>query len=276
MFNTKKINDESVKPVKIKSVDTSNIKGYDIIPEMYSNIYICAKKKSGKTSTLFKIIKECCDKNTHVIVFCSTYEKDGTWIAIKEWLEKHHIPSSFFNGIVNEEGDDQLEMLFHYLKNEKTLEQTSNETEQKKKEEDMKPKILNFTEDEEGLRVSVRKPKKISCKYFIVFDDISMELKNKYLIALLKENRHHKAKIIVSSQYIHDLKPEQIRQMDNILLFPAHSDDKLEYFHRLADLGIDFPLFCNMYKQATSEPYNFLYIDSKGKYRKNFDEEFII
>ena len=74
MITLKQINKHRVKPIPIPSdLDKRPIKGYDICPEIYSNIFLTAKKKSGKTSALFKIMKECCDKKTIIVVFCSTF-----------------------------------------------------------------------------------------------------------------------------------------------------------------------------------------------------------
>ena len=55
MIRTQKINNEIVNPVKIDAVtseDKKPIRGVDLLPEIYSNTFVLAKKKSGK-STLF-------------------------------------------------------------------------------------------------------------------------------------------------------------------------------------------------------------------------------
>jgi hypothetical protein len=62
MMNRKKIilkqtNNQIVKAIPIPNVDTRPIKGFDLIQELYANIFLCARKKSGKTSVIFKLIK---------------------------------------------------------------------------------------------------------------------------------------------------------------------------------------------------------------------------
>ena len=65
-------------------------KGYDICEEV--NIFLCARKKSGKTSALFKIMKECVVNKTIIIVFCSTASyKDKNWIQIRKYFEKKNM-----------------------------------------------------------------------------------------------------------------------------------------------------------------------------------------
>jgi len=65
--------------------------------------------------------------------------------------------------------------------------------------------------------------------------------------------------------------------MDAWIIFRGHSKDKLEQIHQNTDTNLPFGLFETLYNDATEEPYNFLYIDTnKGKYRKNFDMEYIL
>lgn len=53
-----------------------------------------------------------------------------------------------------------------------------------------------------------KKSKYLAPEYMIIFDDLSSELKSRSLLSLLKFNRHFKAKLIISSQWLHDLLPE--------------------------------------------------------------------
>jgi len=75
-MNLKRINNKKVKAIPIPDEDKRPIKGFDICEEVYANIFLCARKKSGKTSAVFKIMKECSTKHTIIIIFCSTVHKD--------------------------------------------------------------------------------------------------------------------------------------------------------------------------------------------------------
>src|ERR1700710_365580 len=88
MFSLQQINDKIVRAIPIPDEDKRPIKGYDICEEVYANIFLCARKKSGKTSALFKIMKECASKKTILIIFCSTCYKDKNWIEIRKYFEK--------------------------------------------------------------------------------------------------------------------------------------------------------------------------------------------
>ena len=49
VVNKRKINNETVKPIQVPIVDPDKIKGYDLFPELYSNIFLLAKKKKKVT-----------------------------------------------------------------------------------------------------------------------------------------------------------------------------------------------------------------------------------
>jgi len=271
LFQLKKINDEEVTAIKVPKYSKKNVLGFDLFPELYSNIFICAKKKSGKTSVIFKILKECASKDTKIIAFCTTHKKDANWIAIKEYLDKKDIPNMFF-GSMEEEGVHILDQIV------KKLEQNSNDEEKKKEEvPPEEPKIINFSEDKKYIRIKIKKPKPkvIAPEYIFIFDDFSTELRDKVLAHLVKTNRHPKSKVIISSQYPNDLRPDCRKQMDVWIVFKGHSKDKLEAIHQNTDTNIPYDIFESLYQDATAQPYNFLYIDTNNdKYRKNFNLQY--
>lgn len=107
-----------------------------------------------------------------------------------------------------------------------------------------------------------------------IFDDMNHELKNKDVAGLVKMHRHIKSKVILSSQWVNDLKPESRRQMDYWILFGGHSREKLEELFPMLDSQYDFETFYAVYQYATSKPYNFLFIDAnKDTFKKNFTTE---
>ena len=118
MISLNQINNQHVKAIPIpSSLDKRPIKGYDICEEIYANIFLCAKKKSGKTSALFKIMKECAIKKTIIIVFCSTVYKDENWIEIRKYFEKKGNDLRVYTSIY-EDGQDQLANLIEELSKE--------------------------------------------------------------------------------------------------------------------------------------------------------------
>ena len=116
-----------------------------------------------------------------------------------------------------------------------------------------------------------------SPEYIIILDDISHELKMPSVSSLLKKNRHYKLKVIISSQYIKDLKPEALKQMDYFLMFKGLTEDKIQKIHDDGDLAVDLDTLQKVYADATKEQFGFLYVDTRNDlYRKNFDKMYII
>lgn len=270
-FTLKKINDSIVRPIPISHLAPENIKGYDLFPEMYGNIFLCARKKSGKTCAIFKIIKECSNKDTKVIIFSSTVNKDHNMKAICEWLDKKAMVYETYTSI-----DQHLKSILDELENKIDVDQKK-EDEEIEASSLLKPQIVSFTETDTEIKLKIkkRKPKKMAPEVIFVFDDISTDLKSPDISKLVKQNRHYKSKVIISSQYPLDLQPQSRRQIDTWLLFAAIDHVKLETIFKDADLNVDFNLFEQMYHEATKEKYHFFYIDVRdSSFRKDFNLEF--
>lgn len=258
-----KINNVSIKPIPqilMGAGDTRLAKGYQLFPEPYNNIFIVARKKSGKTTVIFDIVRRCASKKTNVVVFASTVHKDKSYVAIKEYCNQKDIP---FVGYTSITEDNVLANIMDSLKD-------PDEDEEAPKK---KPAI-----DMYGLRFDETKEKRdkyIVPEYIFIFDDLSNEMRNKYVSKLLKTNRHYKCKVILSSQYVHDILPDSAKQIDNWLLFGGLHEEKLKLIYQYADLSIEFNNFEDIYENATEAKYNFLYIDtSNDELRKNFNSRY--
>ena len=321
----KKINNEVIKPMKISGgSDTRPVLGESLFAEVYANIFLCARKKSGKTCAIQTILKQCSGRNTTILAFVSTVNKDSNWIAIKKWAAKHKIAFEGFPSI-KEHKIDFLDRFLHRLEDEAEEDQigSGSDSEEERgtgnrvyKGAGAKPMNLfgdsrgngdydsegsdeDSAEDEEeamfgGGRVEptiqekrlfdkrnktslVKRDKYQAPEYIIVMDDLSHELKLPSVVSLLKKNRHYKLKIIVSSQYLNDLKPESIRQLDYVLLFKGQTEDKIEKIRKECDLSIDQETLIKVYNDATKADYGFLYVDVRNDaYRKCFDHLYTI
>lgn len=114
----KKINDVNVRPVRLLTEpDTRPFKGRKLFTDPYSNVFLCAKKKSGKTSVISRIIKESVGKDTTIIVFCSTVEKDQNWIAITDYCDRKGINLKTYTSL-KEEKEDLLNLFINKLEKE--------------------------------------------------------------------------------------------------------------------------------------------------------------
>jgi len=263
MFRTKTINNEKVHDIKReKAIDTRPIRGSNLFPELYCNIYYCARKKVGKTLAIFMTLKRCAGPKTRIVVFCATLHKDDTWREIEKWAESKGLPFLGYTSLEDDDGSDRLKVLVKELENAEEVEE----------------KAPNFLDSESESDEEEVKEKYQSLEYIFVLDDLSDELHTRSLTGFLKKHRHFKAKIIVSSQYLNDLLPAARKQLDYWILFQGHSREKIDDIYKSANLSIPQDEFYEMYKFATEKPFSFLYVDttsgsskSSGTFRRNFD-----
>ena len=75
--------------------------------------------------------------------------------------------------------------------------------------------------------------------------------------------------------YSINLEPSTILQLSYILIWGGFPDIQIEALYNKIGFKLPFHLFLRAYKDATSEPFNFLYIDRpKTELRKNFDMKY--
>ena len=196
---------------------------------------------------------------------------------------------------IYEDGEDQLNKLINDL-NSQAQENENDENNEDEPEqeidrcEDILEKLKSHylssigrgtkkeeSDDTEHDKKKQRKSKHRAPEYIIVFDDLSTELKSRSLLDLLKKNRHYKTKLIISSQWIHDLLPESRKQIDLFLIFKGFPEQKMKEIYKDCDSSIPFETFIEVYKKATENQHSFMYIDTRSDtFRCCFDKQFII
>ena len=72
--------------------------------EPYCNIFLVARKKSGKSTVIWTILKECVGQSTTVLIFCSTIKRDNNWKEIVKWLDKNRIKHMEYTTLATENG----------------------------------------------------------------------------------------------------------------------------------------------------------------------------
>jgi hypothetical protein len=260
IFPVNRINNEVVHEVPIPDKDMRPILGEALFDELFANVFLCARKKSGKTSAIYKILQKCANKHTKIMVFCSTINKDPSWDTIKTWAMSKDIPLIGYTSIEDDDGSNLLKDLI------KDLQDDDQENPQ---EAPMGLLLLDEPEKKERKR----KPKMQSPEWIFILDDLADELKKPIIATFLKKNRHFKAKTIVSSQYMNDLYPAARKQLDYVILFKGHQQKKIDEICRDVDVGITKDELWQLYQFATEKPFSFLYIDVRGgTFRRNFNE----
>jgi hypothetical protein len=246
-------------------------RGKDLISAPYANIYACAKKKTGKSSVVAKMVLKFAGKETKVHIFCSTVFIDPTYVALMDELEDKGIACYPSTSIKDDDGFDLVQDI---LKEDENFGQINDDSDDEHKDNG----LLNL--DEELTKKKRKKKSKFKeLRRLIIFDDLANEIRGSTsLKTLLKKNRHILCKTIIASQHINDLDPQSINQLDYVFLFKSHNDDKLVELHKKLDLSISPERFISMYKTITGDKtkYDFLYITRFEEYRKNFNNEILL
>jgi len=273
MIKTKKVNNVKVKAIpSVKQMDRTKICGGDLF-DLYCNIAIIGKKKSGKTSLIREILKRCTNRLTTVIIFSNTIYNDSSWVYICDELERQGIPLVKHTNLYDDETKENLLDAYVALFRSNAKE----EEEQKKSKHKEKKPAKYIILDEDKHETKPKLPKKIAPDYIFVFDDFGGELQDRSLSHLLKQHRHYKTKIIISTQYYNDIPNSGRSQVDYWCLYPKISIEKIDQLHHDLGLSIDQDLFKKIYLDSTKEKYNFLFIDRvNDRYYHNFNEEYQI
>jgi hypothetical protein len=222
-------------------------------------MFICSKKKSGKTSLINTIVKKTSDKRTIFWIFCSTHKIDDSWKSIINFLEERGNKVNAFDSIFDGKVNLLNKILDEMGEPEPIPEKKDKKAPINLNEVKRSYDIFGKEQDEEGKPKKEYVPKKKAPKHIFIFDDLSPELK--HIDRLLKVHRHFQASVIISSQYIHDLSISSRLQIDVFCTFRGFSEEKMEMVHKSLDLSIPFETLWQIYKQVTEEPYNFLYIN---------------
>ena len=213
---------------------------------------------------------------TKYIFIVSTIDKDPTWIAIVKSLKKKHVIT--YDSIITDEGVNILEQFIKENKPKDDEESEGDEDEQNDEDED------DYEQGEAEQEVDDEFPKRQKTwkhpypEYIIVMDDLGEEMRNKVVAQLTKTNRHHRGTVIMSAQSETDLHPKAVNNTDYVLAFsqiPEKPD--LERLYKKLRVSVPYKKFDEMYKDATSKPYGFLYIgrtESKNEFRDGFTEKY--
>lgn len=266
MLTQKKINSLKVNVYKEKKEKPKKILGSEIVGDnLYWNCCLIASKNSGKTNLIWNILDNVASKKTTLIFFVGTIHQDDTYIKMLKHFREKDIKCVAYDSIfVN-----KINILNSFIDELKQLSLQKKEKAEKAGVEKDEFKPINVDDDE--IVEYKKKDKKESPAYIMIFDDLAEQVK--YVEPLSKIHRHLEVSVLTSSQYIHDFEKPFMVQQDIIILFPSFSLEKIKYIYENAALKLTLEQLTEMYKYATANPYNFLFIDrSRDQYRHNFDE----
>ena len=72
-------------------------------------------------------MKQCTNKKTIIIIYCSTHYSDYNWIEIKKWLKMKKQPHYFYDSILNNGSESNIQILIDKItENHATKEENKN------------------------------------------------------------------------------------------------------------------------------------------------------
>ncbi len=247
-FRLERINNGAqVEPMRIREIDPAMVIGREFIPSLYCNMFICGKTASGKTWNINTLLKKISKKKySSIYLIVPTALIDNTYSEIIKQMEKRKIDVELLSM-------EELEPLIDMLETQDNVELG----------DEIERKAANGT--------------KVAQKSIILFDDCSgMLAHNPVYNHLLTMSRHLLCKVITSSQSFIDLSPSARNQVRYLQIYPGVKRQDLQKVHENFTTNCDeFEQFESIYRHATSEKYQFLYL-CDGELRKNYNMRYII
>jgi hypothetical protein len=220
----------------------SNILGHELRSDPYANIFLCGRKKSGKTVAIKMILDVCLPKKIPVIIICPSLDTDANWRDMIDWLKKRGNEVFEYYGIINPDtGENNLVTIMKHM--EKLNRKDPNHLTAK------------------GL------------KYMLIMDDCGKQMRNSIVYQFLLKNRHEKCGTILSGQSMKNIQPDVRQQIGLWLLFPKLNEKDLKLIYEDSDPPVSWEEFEAKYEKATSAQYSFLYFTPDGDFRTKFQKD---
>ena len=240
-------------------------KGADYFAEPYPNILLLARKKSGKTTIIYNIIKNCAGPDTEVIIFCPTWRKDDSYRHIIKYMNKKKIEHQEFTNLY----DGKNNILREFLEN--LAAQPNSDDDDDSEPEPPDPLAMSLLINQQTEQKQKKKTSKYTTPEFIfIFDDMRKQNRDTAVSDLITTNRHYKAMTIISTQFATDFTPTSWANLDYALLFPKLPLERLPIIREALGLSkISLDEFMKSYADATDAEHNFLYIDMDSEELKH-------
>lgn len=285
--------DLSIKKIPVPKGD-SHIEppnGMGLMPVHEFTMGLIAPKGSGKTTTIVNLL-EIYSKYFHKIyIFSPTIKSDSKWdyakklpvlienLALKKWIKDNSKSAAvngpiqplpldkLFQNLVDTEKKFQTEIpeewFFHDYNDEKFRELMENQK-----------KTVDLLKDHGQLKT-------LADRVLVIFDDqvgspLFSGKKRAYFTGINTKHRHHSASFIMVSQGYKEI-PKTIRtNWTCLLLFKIGNMKELFVIYEEFQMGLTWEEWLELYREATEEDFQFLFIDMYGpknfRMRKNFDK----
>jgi hypothetical protein len=268
---------QTINNVKVQAIpsdkkdDNLPVKGKEMFGVVNSTALLVARRGSGKTTLLYNIIKNTCDKRTHIYFFVSTAYSDDSWQAIFDLCDSRKIGYEIFTDLIEDKVDHLANVIEHMKEAKEALLQ-----EEEQKNEPKEPEIVSFG-GQEYKKIRKKKEKNKVPRFVVICDDVgAKDLRSQSMVKIFKTGRHY-CMSYISTQGILDVSPVEHSNNNFYLLFRGINLEKLKKSYDAMPLTISFEKLVELYQLATVDSHDFLYINvTTGDIRKNFNQKFIL
>ena len=214
--------------------------GSDVMPNrQHFNWLLIGPTNSGKTTLVRNILDIWAHKDTVLFAFVPTSDLDTGYQEIKQTLEKKHVENQFYTEYDGEILEDLLEKMKAIVEEEKR-------------------KLMKEGKNPDQAE---------KLDFIILFDDVPYTtLRDKTLEFFMRKARHHKCKVIISTQSP-QITPTMFQQCYAISLFRGLSEYYLEIIKSRALININFDKLQELYENYVKEQGQFLTIIDGNEYR---------
>lgn len=255
----------------------------NVIPQHQFSMLMLAARGSGKTTTLLNLLMNPAFYKGYfhnVFIWSPTLRQDEKWGALlntKGVLAQNKVVEGLME-TSSKSYEQAVEGTSKELPFTGIIPTTNCYTHY---DEATLQHIISYQELQIEYLQAKKRSKKDSDRVLLVFDDAlgldnSLFKRNSLFSKLNTMNRHLNISIIVVSQAYKQI-PRTIRvNMSNYVVFEIANQQEIKLFYEENNNSLTFQDWYDKYRQATNEPYSFLYINyqaPKGKrLMKRFEE----
>jgi hypothetical protein len=271
-------------PVKIEFIpglkdDTEYaVLGAPLVPQLFTCISLVGGPGSGKTLTMFNMMKRACGPKCIFLLFVSTLHENPQWKAIVKYLKKKGHVVVENTSIWNKKGDNMIEQWIKAREIQAEMESKQREAELNPTPQNPFPHGHIFGGEKPDPKNKKREHLATQDAFLIkkgaetfqypgvciVCDDLGKEMRDNAMGSLQKTVRHSKVLVIVACQ---DQKDENVDARGSVglwCLFKGIAPSRLRVIYEAVGPAMTYETFESMYKDATSTPHQYFSVNKRS------------
>ena len=243
----------TIKPIQLKEYNCKQSKYSDVVPKLPMRSMLVGPSSSGKTVLLSNMILDIYrDCFSRIYIWSPSINVDSTWKPVKDYIQDHIKPNDREKIYFDSYEPSELEAVIK-------TQQKVIDYQKEQKHKDLY-QILILVDD------------------FI--DDPSFTRRSQLLHQLYIRGRHYMISTITATQVYKAVSPIIRKNMTHLFIYRLRNYADLEAIIEEMSAVYDKKTLLEMYHEAISEPYSFLYINLMQKQRermfmKKFEEYLI-